>query len=125
MKYKKEAGKSSVPKNNGKLKLPKMFENNRKFKNEDSLDDDKNNNININESYNPNDKNPPHDFDSSPRIIKIPKKKGNQNMYSSYVNSPSNQNFKNAQQSHLDSRQRNRDIPSNIPNHFSQTIPIP
>lgn len=117
---KKEMGKSSVPKNNGRLKLPKMFENNRRFKNEDSLDDDKNN-INGNESYIYNDKNTPKDItDSSPTIIKITKKNGNHNMYSSHVNSPSNYNFKNEQQSNIDSQRRN-----NYPNPFSQTIPIP
>ena len=119
---KKEIGKSSVPKNNGKLKLPKMFESHRKSKNEDSLpyDEDKNN-INVNESYNQ-----PHDNDFSPTIIKITKKKNNQNMYSSYVNSPSNRNFLNAKQS-FDPKQRNKDNPYNIPNNnrFSQTIPIP
>lgn len=38
----------------------------------------------------------------------------------SHVNSPSNYNFKNEQQSNIDSQRRN-----NYPNPFSQTIPIP
>ena len=47
-------------------------------------------------------------------------------MYSSYVNSPSNQNFKNSQQN-IEIKQRNKDNFYNNQNHnrFSQTIPIP
>ena len=121
---KREIGKSSVPKN-GRLKLPKMFETNRKFRNEESLHyDDEKNNINVNESYNYNDK---VNENESPKIIKITKKKGNQNMYSSYVNSPTNHNFQGGQQSNLNIRQRNKENPYNNQNdkHFSQTIPIP
>ena len=125
---KKEIGKSSVPKNNGKLKLPKMIDSNRRIKGEESLPylDDEKNNINVNESYNSNEKIISNDNDSSPTIIKITKKKGNQSMYSSYVNSPSNQNFKNSQQN-IEIKQRNKDNFYNNQNHnrFSQTIPIP
>ena len=47
-------------------------------------------------------------------------------MYSSYVNSPSNHNFKNLQQN-VDIKQRNRDnfYNNQNSNRFSQTIPIP
>ena len=116
----KDIGKSSVPKNIGRLKLPKMFEN-KKLKNEDSMPyfDDEKSNINANESYFHNDNEP------SPTILKITKKKGNQNMYSSFANSPSND--KNSQQLNFNMNQRNRDISYNnqIHNRFSQTIPIP
>ena len=118
---KKDIGKSSVPKNIGRLKLPKMFEN-KKLKNEDSVPyfDDEKNNINANESYFHN-----NDNESSPTILKITKKKGNQNMYSSFANSPSN--YQNSQQLNFNMNQRNRDISYNnqIHNRFSQTIPIP
>ena len=123
----KENGKSSVPKNIGRLKLPKMFETNRKAKNEDSLHyfDDEKNNINFNESYNYNDKISSNDNESSPTIIKITKKKGNQNMYNSYANSPINQSSKNSQQ--INKKERNNEYFDNSQNNknFYQTIPIP
>ena len=129
---KRDIGKSSVPKNYGKLKLPKMFEN-KKLKNDGSLPffDDEKNNININESYNYNnynynDRNIYNDNESSPTILKITKKKGNQEMYSSYANSPTN--MKNShQQINFNLNQRNKESPyyNQIQKHFSQTIPIP
>lgn len=123
----RDIGKSSVPKNIGRIKLPKMFENKR-LKNEGSMPflDDEKNNINVNESYNYNEKNIYNDNESSPTIIKITKKKGNQEMYSSYANSPTN--LKNSQrQLNFNTNQRNKENPYNnqIYNHFSQTIPIP
>ena len=119
----REIGKSSVPKN-GKLKLPKMSDTNRKFGNEESSHyDEEKNNINMNESY--NDK--ANNENESPKIVKITKKKGNQNMYSSYVNSPTNHIFQGGKQSILNIRQRNKENPykNQNDNHFSQTIPLP
>ena len=122
-KREREIGKSSVPKN-GKLKLPKMSDTNRKFGNEESSHyDEEKNNINMNESY--NDK--ANNENESPKIVKITKKKGNQNMYSSYVNSPTNHIFQGGKQSILNIRQRNKENPykNQNDNHFSQTIPLP
>lgn len=122
----KEIGKSSMPKNNGKLKLPKMFETNKRFKNEESIPyiDDEKNNVNMNESYNI-EKIISNDNNESPRIIKITKKKTNQNMLNSHMNSPINMmnKLKIFPQSNSGSRQRPMDNLNN--NHFSQTIPIP
>ena len=114
----KEIGKLSVPKNSGKLKLPKMIEN-KKSKNEE-IDDEKHN-INANESYNErvlsND-------NESPSIIKIIKKKGNTNI-NSYINSPKNvyNISKDIHQNNSNSRQKSVD--NQYDKRFSQTIPIP
>jgi hypothetical protein len=118
----KEFGKSSVPKNSGKFKLPKMFENNKKFKNDELNGDDEKNNVNANESS--NEKIISND-NESPRIVKITKKRGNQNMLNSFVNSPinKNNNLKEIPQSNSGPRQSSADNPSD--NRFSQTIPIP
>ena len=104
-----------------------MIESNRRIKNEESLPylDDEKNNINVNESYNSNEKIISNDNDNSPTIIKITKKKGNQNMYSSYVNSPSNHNFKILQQNEIKQRNKDNFYNNQNNNRFSQTIPIP
>ena len=83
---KKETGKSSVPKNSGKLKLPKMFDGINKMKGGDStanLDEEKNNMNGNDDPVNSND-----NINISPRIIKITKKHGNNNMININQNSP-------------------------------------
>jgi len=122
---KRETGKSSVPKNTGKLKLPKM--ENKKIRNEESLPyiDDEKNNINSNDSINYNEKVPSNNPDS-PRIIKITKKKGNQVLLNSYGNSPNImlQNLKSPPNSKQNSRQRGMDNQMGN-NNLIQTYPVP
>ena len=122
---KRETGKSSVPKNTGKLKLPKM--ENKKIRNEESLPyiGDEKNNINSNDSINYNEKVPSNNPDS-PRIIKITKKKGNQVLLNSYGSSPNImlQNLKSPPNSKQNSRQRGMDNQMGD-NNLIQTYPVP
>ena len=122
---KRENGQSSVPKNYRKLKLPKMYEVNKKLKQEDSVPmlDEEKTNININnESI--------YSYDNetiSPKIIKITKKHGNNNLFKIYSNSPSKagynvkSNIKPPSAKRINSKIEN----DNINKNFSETIPIP
>ena len=128
---KRETGKSSVPKNTGRLKLPKMNETYRKLKNEEStpyFDEEKNySNINLNESFNSNEKKASFNSES-PRIIKITKKRTKQILLNSYNKLPNNiiKNLKNLPDSNPKSRQQNIENNNNFQiKKFSQTIPIP
>ena len=122
---KRETGKSSVPKNNGKLKLPKM--ENKKIRNEESLPylDEEKNNINSNDSINYNEKVLSNNAES-PRIIKITKKKGNQVLLNSYGSSPNiiMQNLKSPPNSKENSRQRKMENQMGD-NNLIQTYPVP
>ena len=107
----REMGKSSVPKNNGRLKLPKMIDNfNKKIKNEESMPnlDEEKKNINNNVSFNNKEKIPPNEIDS-PRIIKITKKRVNQMIKNNNINSPNRieDNTKNESDLNINSRQKN------------------
>ena len=121
---KREAGKSSVPKNLGRLKLPKMIEINKKLKNDESSPnfDEEKNNINANnESMNSSD-----NENRSPKIIKITKKHGNQNFINGYINSPPKiiYNKKNEIKP-ISSQKRNSKVETNdINKDFSQTNPV-
>ena len=122
---KRETGKSSVPKNNGKLKLPKM--ENKKIRNEESLPylDEEKNNINSNDSINYNEKVLSNNAES-PRIIRITKKKGNQVLLNSYGSSPNiiMQNLKSPPNSKENSRQRKMENQMGD-NNLIQTYPVP
>ena len=122
---KRETGKSSVPKNNGKLKLPKM--ENKKIRNEESLPylDEEKNNINSNDSINYNEKVLSNNAES-PRIIKITKKKGNQVLLNSYGSSPNiiMQNLKSPPNSKENPRQRKMENQMGD-NNLIQTYPVP
>ena len=122
---KRETGKSSVPKNNGKLKLPKM--ENKKIRNEESLPylDEEKNNINSNDSINYNEKVLSNNAES-PRIIKITKKKGNQVLLNSYGSSPNiiMQNLKSPLNSKQKSRQGRMENQMGD-NNLIQTYPVP
>ena len=122
---KRETGKSSVPKNNGKLKLPKM--ENKKIRNEESLPylDEEKNNINSNDSINYNEKVLSNNAES-PRIIKITKKKGNQVLLNSYGSTPNiiMQNLKSPPNSKENSRQRKMENQMGD-NNLIQTYPVP
>ena len=122
---KRETGKSSVPKNNGKLKLPKM--ENKKIRNEESLPylDEEKNNINSNDSITYNEKVLSNNAES-PRIIKITKKKGNQVLLNSYGSSPNiiMQNLKSPPNSKENSRQRKMENQMGD-NNLIQTYPVP
>ena len=121
---KKEVGKSSVPKNLGRLKLPKMIEINKKLKNDESSPnfDEEKNNINANnESMNSSD-----NENRSPKIIKITKKHGNPNFINGYINSPPKiiYNKKNEIKP-ISSQKRNSKVETNdINKDFSQTNPV-
>ena len=120
----REIGKSSVPKFAGRFKLPKMHEGNKKLKNDDSIPnfDEEKNNINGNtDSMNYSD-----NENRSPRIIKIRKKQGNQNLMSGY-NSPPKIAYNNKNEiKPISSNKRNFEIYTNDVNkNFSQTNPIP
>ena len=121
---KRDIGKSSVPKNLGKLKLPKMYETNKKTKGDDSgfyLDEEKNNNGNEhNETINSYDND-----NTSPKIIKITKKTGNKNNTS--VNSPSKitYNLKNNIKPPSTYKRNSRVNMIDINKNFAQTNPIP
>ena len=122
---KRENGQSSVPKNYGKLKLPKMYEVNKKLRQEDSvpLFDEEKNNLNINnETINSYDNEA-----LSPKIIKITKKHGNKNFINFYSNSPSkiNYNVKSNIKPPSAKRINYKIADNNINKNFSQTIPIP
>ena len=122
---KRETGKSSVPKNNGKLKLPKM--ENKKIRNDESLPylDEEKNNINSNDSFNYNEKALSNNAES-PRIVKITKKKGNQVLLNSYGSSPNiiMQNLKSPPNSNQNSRQRKMENQMGD-NNLIQTYPVP
>lgn len=122
---KRETGKSSAPKNNGKLKLPKM--ENKKIRNEESLPyfDEEKNNINPNDSINYNEKVISNNAES-PRIVKITKKKGNQVLLNSYGSSPDiiMQNLKSPLNSKQHSRQRKMENQMGD-NNLIQTYPVP
>ena len=121
---KREVGKSSVPKNLGRLKLPKMIEINKKLKNDESSPnfDEEKNNINANhESMNSSD-----NENRSPKIIKITKKHGNPNFINGYINSPPKiiYNKKNEIKP-ISSQKRNSKVETNdINKDFSQTNPV-
>ena len=122
---KRETGKSSVPKNNGKLKLPKM--ENKKIRNEESLPylDDEKNNINSNDSITYNEKAFSNNAES-PKIVKITKKKGNQVLLNSYGSSPNiiMQNLKSPPNSKQKSRQDRMENQMRD-NNLIQTYPAP
>ena len=121
---KREVGKSSVPKNLGRLKLPKMIEINKKLKNDESSPnfDEEKNHINANnESMNSSD-----NENRSPKIIKITKKHGNPNFINGYINSPPKiiYNKKNEIKP-ISSQKRNSKVETNdINKDFSQTNPV-
>ena len=118
---KREIGKSSVPKNLGKFKLPKMNETNKKIKAEDSevhSDEEKNNNVNehnntINSLENDN---------VSPKIIKITKKPNKNNIN---INSPSKitYNFKNIAKPTSPYRRNSKIVLNDINKNFSEITP--
>ena len=118
---KREIGKSSVPKNYGKLKLPKMLDGNKNKGDESNhnLDEVKNNNLKGNDSYE-NDNN-------SPKIIKVTKKYGDPNLMSGSLNSP--QRISNYMRHEIQSnnlKTKNMHISSSDVNrNASQTIPFP
>ena len=122
---KREIGKSSVPKNLGRFKLPKMLDGNKKIKNVELVqnNDEEKNNLNANnESINSSDND-----NRSPRIIKITKKHGNQNLSNGYINSPQKIIYKNKNETKpISSKKRNSKIESSdINKNFSQTNPVP
>ena len=120
---KREIGKSSVPKNLGKLKLPKMNnESIKKIKGGNSmlqLDEEKNNN---NDEHNETINSFKND-NISPKIIKITKK---QNKTNTSLNSPSKISYNlNNNEKPPSSKKRNYNIRLNdINKNFSQTNPI-
>jgi hypothetical protein len=122
---KRETGKSSVPKNYGKLKLPKM--ENKKIRNEESLPylDEEKNNINSNDSITYNEKVLSNNAES-PKIVKITKKKGNQVLLNSYGSSPNiiMQNLKSPPNSKQKSRQGRMENHMGD-NNLIQTYPVP
>ena len=122
---KREIGKSSAPKILGKMILPKMNEGNKKLKPEASLHnfDEEKKDLNANnESGNSSD-----NGNNSPRIIKITKKHGNQNIINGLINSPPKIIYYNKNEiKPISSKKRNSQISSSDVNkNFSQTIPIP
>ena len=122
---KREIGKSSVPKNLGRLKLPKMLEGNKKLKNDESvpnIDEEKNNMNANNESMNYSD-----NENSSPKIIKITKKHGNQNFINGYINSPPKiiYNKKNEIKPISSQRRNSKVESSDVNKNFSQINPAP
>ena len=123
--FKRDIGKSSVPKNFGRMKLPKMIEVSKKLKNEESVPnfDEEKNNVNINnDSGNFSD-----NENRSPHIIKITKKHGNHNIIKGYINSPQRIIYNNKNLiKPVSSEKRESKLSSNDVNkNFSQTIPIP
>ena len=122
---KREMGKSSVPKNLGRFKLPKMPEGNKKLKNEESIpnyDEEKNNIYGNNELVYLSD-----NENRSPKIIKITKKHVNQNIINGYItpNQKINYNKKNEIRPSSSKKRNSRIEVNNVNKNFSQTIPIP
>ena len=118
---KREIGKSSVPKNLGKLKLPKMNnEVNKKIKGDDSglhTDEEKNNN---NDEHNETINSFQND-NMSPKIIKITKKQNKNNL-----NSPTkiSYNLNNNEKPPSSKKRNSKIILNDINKNFSQTNPI-
>ena len=120
----KKEGKSSVPKNYGKLKLPKMAEG-KKMKGDESnqIIDDAKNNVNVNsETINSYE-----NENNSPKIIKITKKYGNPHLNSGYLNSPPRiLNYNKDEMQYNSKKRRNlKSSSSDVNRNGSQTIPVP